>query len=130
MAQIELAESREHISFGSDASVCPQLISDIAGGRSLDVDGYDIPNIKAGQIVIKKNGEYKPLAIKSGAYVSLPEGYKYAGIVYRSVETKNAAVSIMLAGKVNEAAAPYPFGEHKAAIKAEFPGIIFIEAEG
>lgn len=126
---------KEAISFGFDSVVIKKHISDLEGGRTLDVAGYPLTNVLAGSVAIQKeNGDYAPMPIKKDGtnedgtdkyvYDTLPEGAKYVGIVYRSISTVDAQASIMFDGIVNEVLMPYGFESIKEAFLTACPHII------
>lgn len=105
---------KEKILFGQDNIICPKFISGIVGGRTLDVTGVAGTTISAGHVIITDgNGAYKPMPVAEGgeAYAVLPEGFKFAGILYRSVLTKRPSASIMTNGQLNIVAAPFALPE-------------------
>ena len=125
------------INFPKDDIICQKYIAGIPGGRALDVDAdYPLSVIYAGTPVIKKDGNYKPfplVADKDGyegyKLGTLPTGYAYAGILYKSIKKNNPAAAILIEGVVNEAAVYFPLDDVKAAIKAAFPAITFVSDE-
>lgn len=142
----------EKIIFGNDSVVIKKHISDIEGGRTLDVAGYPVNNILAGSVVIKlANGNYAPMPLKAltetveGAseptpvldedgeqkygYDALPDGAKYVGVVYRSISKSNPQASIMFDGVVNEACLPYEISAIKEAFLKAVPHIVFMQDE-
>jgi hypothetical protein len=117
---------RETFGFGNDPVVIRHIVGAIAGGKVLDTEGYEGDYIKAGQVVIRKDDEYKPLPIKDGAYEALPDGYEYAGIVIATKPVKEPLVAILYSGEVNDEAVPVPLtAELKAAIKTAIPTLVF-----
>lgn len=111
---------------GKDAIVIVKALTDIPGGRSLDVaDFADAEVIKAGHILVqdKSTKAISPLAISSGAYVTLPEGKSYCGVLMHSVLVRDPRASILTSGQVNAAASPYTV---TAEIKAGLPRVEFI----
>ncbi|MCR5697762.1 MAG: hypothetical protein K6G73_12385 [Marinilabiliaceae bacterium] len=127
----DLSGNRKTIVFGDDHVVIPKYIAGIAGGRTLDVTGITDTYLKAGHVIIRQTstGTYKPLGVTSGAYVALPEGHTYAGILATTVLTSNPSAPIMTNGQVNETASPYPVASIKAAIVAALPTIQFVKDE-
>ena len=100
---------KETIDFTLDSIVVKKFINGILGGVTLDATGYTENNVLAGQCVITDgNGTYKPMPIKGDVYGDMPEGYKYAGVVYRSAKITDG-ISVMFRGVVNKYKAPYPF---------------------
>lgn len=102
-------------------------LGDLAGGRTLDVSGVapGTTAIKAGHILVQKtaDGSFAPLGVSGEAYVSLPEGYTYAGVLKADVTVSDPRAAILTIGQVNAAASPYPVTE---AIKAGLPMIQFL----
>lgn len=125
----DLTPKKEQVVFGDDNIVIQKYISGIKGGRTLDVEGFNAEVIKAGHVVIVKDGVYKPMPVSGEAYAALPTGHAYAGVVYRSVAKSNPAVSIMTNGEVNEVAVPYPMDAILAAFKTACPHVVFIKDE-
>ncbi|MGM9810966.1 MAG: hypothetical protein ACI30J_08905 [Paludibacteraceae bacterium] len=131
---VTLTTERKQVLFGKDGVIIQKHIADIPGGRALDVTGITEEVLYAGHpIITDGNGKYKPLAVTTTegvkAYDSKPEGWNYAGVLYRSILTKKPSASILIAGVVNDAAVEIPYGEHKAAIKSAIPSIIFVKDE-
>ena len=102
--------------------------SDIRGGKSLDVSGYTPADsvIAEGHLVIVETatGIYKPLNIASGAYVELPSGHTYAGVLTADILKSRPIAAITVGGTVNDALAPYPISD---AIKTILKHIAFIK---
>lgn len=122
MSKLNLVREENQVLTGNDGIVIRKYIAGIEAGRVLDVTGYDPDIIPAGVVVITDgNGTYKPLLPSGGSY-TLPSGYSYIGIVACSVPKAKPAVSIMTAGVVNDAAAPYVI---TSAVKSALPHIIF-----
>lgn len=132
---------RVQVEFGLDSVTIQKFISGIKGGRILTIDN-DYPNdvVLAGHVIITDgNGTYKPMPLSlvaatetvpaHYAYASLPNGYAYAGILYRSLSTKKPAASIMTIGQVNSECVPYPMTTILSAFKAACPHIEFIKDE-
>ena len=140
MANLNLNVEKKTIVFGEDSVIVQKFIAGIKGGRSLNVEGITDSVIHAGRIIVTDGkGTFKPLAIKTTtgtdsqpktAYDTLPEGFKYAGILYRSILTKNPGASIMTEGQVNEVAAKNANGvDVPADFKTACPLIEFISDE-
>lgn len=103
----DITGKRTQIEFGYDSIVVRKFINGILGGRMLDFTGFEGSFILAGHVVITDgNGNYKPMPVKGETYGEMPEGYKYAGVVYRSAKTSEP-VSIMYRGVVNRYKVPY-----------------------
>lgn len=125
----DLSAKKEQIVFGDDNIVIQKWISGIKGGRTLNVEGFAHNVIKAGHVIIVKNGEYKPMPLTGEAYAALPDGYAYAGVLYRTISAARPEASIMTWGEVNEVAMPYAMESIKDAFKAACPHIDFIKDE-
>lgn len=149
----DLSAKKEQIVFGNDSVVIPKYISGIEGGRTLDMTGYTDKVLKAGYtdkvlkaghvIITDGKGTYKPMPVTletttgegesavttPAGYGTLPTGYSYAGVLYRSILTADPAASIMTWGKVNSEAAPYPMTTILAAFKTACPHIEFVKDE-
>lgn len=125
----DLTPNKNQIVFGDDSIVIQKYISGIKGGRTLDVTGFAEKVIKAGHVIIVKDGVYAPMPVSGDAYAALPSGYAYAGILYRSISAAKPAASIMTWGEVNEEAIPYAMTSILSAFKTACPHIDFIKDE-
>ena len=125
----EMSPKKQQVIFGDDSIVIQKYISGIKGGRTLDLADFKEEVIKAGHVVIVKDGNYRPMPVSGAAYAALPGGYAYAGVVYRSVAAEKPAVSIMTWGEVNAVAVPYPMDAIMGAFKTACPHIDFIKDE-
>jgi len=128
---LNMVGEKTQILFGNDTKVIEKHISDLAGGRVLDVTGFEGDTIYAGHVVISNGTIYKPMPIASSgtAYDALPSGYNYVGVVYRSVSTKKPQVSILTNGEVNSELVPFPMTTIMTAFKAACPMIVFVKDE-
>ena len=124
-----MSPKKQQVIFGDDSIVIQKYISGIKGGRTLDVTGFAENVIKAGHVIIVKEGKYMPMPVSGEAYAALPEGAAYAGVLYRSVLAAKPAASIMTWGEVNAVAVPYPMDTILADFKAACPHIDFIKDE-
>ena len=124
-----MSPKKQQVIFGDDSIVIQKYISGIKGGRTLDLTDFNEEVIKAGHVVIVKDGNYRPMPVTGAAYAALPSGYAYAGVVYRSVAAEKPAVSIMTWGEVNAVAVPYPMDAIMTAFKTACPHIDFIKDE-
>lgn len=138
MAKQNLTKEKEQIVFGNDSVVIQKYISGIKGGRTLDMTGYPFDVLNAGHVVITNgSGTYKPMpvvgttveGVTTYAYGTLPANHSYAGVLYRSILTKEPAASIMTNGEVNSEAVPYAMTSILSAFKAACPQIVFIKDE-
>jgi len=154
--KIDLAnQNREQIVFGKDSIVIQKYISGIKGGRSLDVSAdFPLAVIHAGHVIITDgNGIYKPMPIVAKTettgegdaavttpvldengnqvyiYGSLPSGYAYAGVLYRSVKKEKPFASIMTNGEVNSEALEVAMTNILSAFKSACPHVVFIKDE-
>lgn len=125
----DLSPKKNQIVFGDDSIVIQKYISGIKGGRTLDITGFAESVVKAGHVIIVKDGTYAPMPVSEGAYAELPEGYAYAGVLYRSIPAAKPAASIMTWGEVNAVAVPYAMDAILADFKAACPHIDFIKDE-
>lgn len=112
MPEASLNRETVVVSDGVDSMVIVQCLADIPGGRTLDVTGVDTEAkyIRAGHIIVQNDTTkvFSPLGVKDGAYVSLPAGHSYAGVLKASVFVKDPRAAILTMGQVNAAASPYP----------------------
>lgn len=125
----DLTPNKTQVVFGEDSVVIQKYISGIKGGRTLDVTGFADSVIKAGHVIIVKDGVYSPMPVSGGAYSTLPSGAAYAGVLYRSIPAAKPAASIMTWGEVNAEAVPYAMTSILAAFKSACPHIDFIKDE-
>ena len=129
MSKIDIG-SMESFSFENDPIVIRADFKGIDGGAVLNVEGYSEEYIRAGQLIIrekdKEDPEYKPLGVSNGNYVSLPNGYEYAGVCRATKSVKEPFIGIMTWGEVNDIASPYPItAALKATLKTALPHIDF-----
>lgn len=129
MTKSNLSAKKEQVVFGNDNIVIQKYISGIKGGRTLDVTGFTGDVIKAGHVIIVKDGVYAPMPVSGEAYGTLTSGHSYAGILYRSISTSRPEASIMTWGEVNSVAIPYPMDAIMEDFKAACPHIDFIKDE-
>lgn len=138
----EFNQKREAIVAGLDTVVIRKCISDIMGGRTLNVEGYTADIIPAGHPVIRlESGDYAPMpcheakeaegetAAVAGGFDALPEGASYVGINKTTIPADAPAAAIMIDGIVNETLIPYPEDAIWADFKAACPHIIFNQDE-
>jgi hypothetical protein len=84
--------------------------------------------IKAGHVILKvtATGEYEPMPIVGGAqYGALPAGRTYAGILIATILVAKPFAGIMINGRVNTAAAYFPYTVILAALQTALPRIDF-----
>ena len=123
-----MTQQGDVFSDGMDAVVIRQRGSCLIGGKTLDMTGFPYKHVKAGHIIIHETASdtYKPLGVKDGAYVALPAGHTYEGVVLASKPADMAIVSVMYSGEVNDEASPYPVTDAiKTALKTAFPDLYF-----
>ena len=110
---------------GNDSIVIISALTDIPGGRTLDVTGVTSDVIRAGHVLIQDNvtKAIAPLGVSGSSYVTLPEGKSYVGVLKCSVLKRDPRAAIVTAGQVNAAASPFPVTPE---IKAGLPRIEFI----
>lgn len=123
-------QSEEQVHFGNDSIVIKKYIAGVEGGRTLDMTGYADSILKAGHVIITDGkGVWKPMPVSGEAYAALPEGYKYAGVLYRTIQTSKPAAAIMTWGVVNEAIVPFAVDGIKEAFAKDVPQIQFTKDE-
>jgi hypothetical protein len=135
MAVANLTNEPREVITGNDNIVIVKNFDSVSGGRTLDVTGFTPEVIKAGHVIIKETAtkEYKPMPVdlttdpNNPAYAALPAGHEYAGILIASILTKRPFAGIMIHGRVNPAAAPYPMTGILAAVKTALHSIDFRE---
>lgn len=102
------------IDTSADTIVVGPMIEDIAGGRTLDVEGFTFAGeapavIKGGHLIVEEDetGVLKPLSTNGAgdAYAALPSGHSYKGILFGSILTADPRASVMVRGRVNTEAA-------------------------
>ena len=128
-AFVNMTSEGKQLDSANDHIVIRQRGNGIIGGRTLDMTGFKEPCIRAGHIVIQSTEDetiFKPMPVSDGNYTSLPERYRYAGVVVATKTADNAQVAIMYNGEVNDKASPYPVDSIKVALKAELPGLVFM----
>lgn len=130
MANYEIVNDKKTIVFGNDSIVIQKYISGVKGGRVLDTTGFNAEVINAGHIIITDGkGVYKPMPVSGNAYASLPEGFNYCGVLYRTIATAKPSASIMTNGEINKVASPYAVDSILEAFKSECPNVQFIQDE-
>ena len=108
---------------GLSSIVVVKDVADVAGGRTLKVDGITDPVIKAGTIIIHDGTDYKPLGITSGAWDSIPSRSRAVGVLKATILTSDPRAAILTMGQVNAGVCPAPI---TSAIKTALPQINFI----
>ena len=128
MPTANLNREKVELNDGLDSIVVGQALSQIPGGRTLDVSGLgeDVKSIKSGHILVIDNTTkaVSPLGINAeGKYVSVPTGKTVYGVLKATVLKRDPRAAIITAGQINVAASPAPVA---AAIKAALPRIEFL----
>jgi hypothetical protein len=122
MPTANLTREKIELNDGLDSIVVVQAISQIPGGRTLDVSGLaaNVESVKSGHVLVidTKTKAVSPLGITDGAYETLPTGKKYYGVLKASVLKRDPRAAIITAGQINVAASPAPVTD---AIKAGLP---------
>lgn len=124
MPTANLTREKIELNDGLDSIVVVQAISQIPGGRTLDVSGLaaNVESVKSGHVLVidTKTKTVSPLGITNGAYDTLPTGKKYYGVLKVSVLKRDPRAAIITAGQINVAASPAPVTD---AIKTGLPHI-------
>lgn len=128
MATANLNVSEVQIVDSLDGIVVINALSEIPGGRTLDVSGWTDSVVKAGNVIVRdtENDVYKPLGISAGAYTTIAAKHEYVGVLKFAVAVNDPRAAIVLQGVVNEAASPAPVTD---AIKAALPGIKWLHGK-
>ena len=128
MAEAILNKESEQIDTSKDCIVVIKALTDIPGGRSLDVS--EVPSemkvLKAGHVIVKTQaGVYKPLSVNAEgtAYAEKAETDEYVGILKVSILVSDARAAIITSGQINAAASPFPV---TSGIKTALPRIEFL----
>ena len=129
----DFANKSEKVIFGNDSIVIRKYINGIDGGRTLDTTDFPEKVVKAGHVIIAKDGVYKPMPLTMVedcyVYSALPEGFKYVGVLYRSVLASKPVAAIMTWGEVNIEAVPFAMDTIMDAFTAECRFIDFKKDE-
>lgn len=129
MPEANMNISQTQVATDKDCIVIVKALTDIPGGRTLDVSGLPSGKevINAGHIIVKTTatGVHKPLALNEAgtAYASLSEGDEYVGVLKASIPVKDPRAAIVTSGQINAAASPYPVTD---TIKNGLPRIEFL----
>lgn len=113
MPEANLNKESNEVLTGKDNIVIISALTDIPGGRTLDVSGLpsSVKVLKAGHIIVKttSTGVYKPLGLTGTplAYDSKDSGDEYVGVLKASVPVSDPRAAIVTCGQVNAAASPY-----------------------
>lgn len=130
MELVNLTNGKETIVFGLDSVVIQKFGGGLKGGRALKVENFGEPYIKAGHVILTDGkGEYIPMPVSEGAYGEMPEGFEFAGVLYRTIRASKGDASIMFDGEVNIEAVPYPMDAILEDFKKALPNIVFVKDE-
>lgn len=138
----DISQKKQGVDFGGyDSIVIKKHITDIEGGRTLDMAGYPLNVVYAGHVIISTiNGEtgektYKPMPLVEDTsaegeetvykYGTLPEGAVIEGVLYRSILKEKPSASILIDGVVNDKVMKYQLGAIEEAFNAADINIIF-----
>ena len=144
----DITQKKSAVDFGSyDSIVIKKHITDIEGGRTLDMTDFPLDVLLAAHVIISvtdaNTGEktYKPMPIKEKKngenavldengdkvyeYDTLPSGAVYEGVLYRSILKEKPAASILIDGVVNDKVMKIALGAIEADFKAACKHIIF-----
>lgn len=112
MSVASLTKEVHELNDGFDSIVVIKALTEIPGGRTLDVSGVaaGTDTIRCGHVLVqnKTTKAIKPLAINSGNYETLPSDCEYLGVLKYSVPVSRPFAAILTAGQVNAAASPAP----------------------
>lgn len=129
MPEANLNKESNMVDTSKDCIVIIKSLTDIPGGRTLDVSGLpsSVKVLKAGHIIVKNTatGVHKPLGLTGTplAYDSKEEGDEFVGVLKASVTVSDPRAAIVTSGQINAAASPYPVTE---TIKNGLPRIEFL----
>lgn len=112
MAESTLNKTSEFVDTSKDCIVIINALTDIPGGRTLDVSGLPatMKVIKAGHPIIKTSaGVFKPLPLNEAgtAFGSKEETDEWVGVLKASISVKDPRAAIVTSGQINAAACPY-----------------------
>lgn len=126
-ANMNISESK--VVTDKDNIVIIKALTDIPGGRTLDVSGLpsEMEVLKAGHIIVKTTatGVHKPLGLTGSplAYDSKDAGDEFVGVLKASILVSDPRAAIVTSGQINVAASPYPVTD---TIKNGLPRIEFL----
>ena len=126
-ANMNISESK--VVTDKDNIVIIKALTDIPGGRTLDVSGLPsgMEVLKAGHIIVKTaaTGVHKPLGLTGSplAYDSKNAGDEFVGVLKASILVSDPRAAIVTSGQINAAASPYPVTD---TIKNGLPRIEFL----
>ena len=129
MSEANMNISKTQVATDKDCIVIVKALTDIPGGRTLDVSGLPsgMEVLKAGHIIVKTTatGVHKPLGLTGSplAYDSKDAGDEFVGVLKASILVSDPRAAIVTSGQINAAASPYPVTD---TIKAGLPRIEFL----
>ena len=118
MAESNLKQTTKVFGSGKDGICIIKSLTDIPGGRSLDVS-----RIPAEYDVISKAGGHILLGVTGGKFAPLTEGESYVGVLRTAIMRQDPRGAIVTAGQVNGACTPFPIDD---AIIKGLPHIEFL----
>ena len=129
MPEANMNISEQMVATDKDCIVIVNALTDVPGGRTLDVSGLpsDMKVLNAGHIIVKTTatGVHKPLAVTGTplAYDSKSEGDEFVGVLKASIPVSDPRAAIVTSGQINAAASPFPVTD---TIKSGLPRIEFL----
>lgn len=139
MAESNLGVYREDITTANDGIAIVQAVTDLPGGRTLEVaayreslEAYAAAHAEAGlaaavyagtPIGRTEAGEYLPFAVGTDGAFTTPAGATPVGVARSTVRLNDPRVGIVTSGTVNWAAVPFKVGKEA---RAALPRLEFI----
>jgi len=129
MPEANLNRESNMVDTGKDGIVIINALTDIPGGRTLDVSGLpaSMKVINAGHIIVKTTatGVHKPLAVTGTplAYDTKSEDDEFVGVLKASIPVSDPRAAIVTSGQINAAASPFTVTD---TIKSGLPLIQFM----
>ena len=122
-ANMNISESK--VVTDKDNIVIIKALTDIPGGRTLDVSGLPsgMEVLKAGHIIVKTTATGVGLTGSPLAYDSKDAGDEFVGVLKASILVSDPRAAIVTSGQINAAASPYPVTD---TIKNGLPRIEFL----
>lgn len=119
----DLTTKKMTVSDGNSSIVIVRLLGDIPGGVTLDTSltpGLSV--IKAGHVVLVKDGKYFAAPVTGNAYAAFGDKSPI-GVINADVLATGSLASVLTIGQVRASAAPYPYTD---VVKKALPQIQFI----
>lgn len=128
MPEANLNKESNIVDTSKDCIVIIKALTDIPGGRTLDVSGLpdSMKVIKAGHVIVKTSaGVHKPLGLNEAgtAYAAKGDTDTFVGVLKASVLKSDPRAAIVTSGQINAAASPYQVTD---TIKSGLPLIQFL----